>query len=110
MQHLLAEQAGATVDSANNEAPAVAAAWGPEDRSENAGLDSRNWSDVEQADRDFATQRARLALRGFELYILSGPDGRAPEYRVCRWNLSRTLPDMAAVTAFADQVGGRGHA
>ena len=61
---------------------------------------------VAQADKAFATLRARLALAGFTVQIVSdGACGSA--YLVQRLCISRTLPDQAAVREFADRVGAR---
>lgn len=50
----------------------------------------------------FATVAAHLALAGFQLHAtVSG------SYIVTRWNLARELRDVAAVQAFAQQVGVR---
>ncbi len=51
----------------------------------------------------FDTLRAALAQKGFALHLVDA--GGQPAYLVVRWNLSRTLPDMAAVDGFACQVG-----
>lgn len=47
-----------------------------------------------------ATLRARLALRGYELR-----DRPAGGHVVVRWLMSRELPSLEAVEAFAGQVG-----
>ena len=61
---------------------------------------------VEQADKAFATLRATLALRGFELHIVGdGAGGTA--YMVQRWNLHKLLIDQAAVLEFTERVGAR---
>lgn len=66
--------------------------------------DSAARAAVEQADKDFATLRARLALAGHQLHIIDDGEG-GTAYMVCRWCMSRTLPDLAAVQAFAERVG-----
>lgn len=52
----------------------------------------------------FETMRAKLAMRGFELHIVDDGEGGAA-YLVRRWSMSRTLPDLATVQAFAEKVG-----
>jgi len=52
----------------------------------------------------FATLRALLALKGHVLSRTHGDDGPVRFY-VTRWGLVRELPDIAAVRAFAEQVG-----
>jgi hypothetical protein len=109
MQHVHADTAGAIKGATKNETPAVAAARGSEDQGLTSSLDCRGPDAVGQADKAFATLRARLALAGYALHITSNGTGGA-EYIVTRWNLCRTLPDIAAVSALADQVGGCTHA
>lgn len=53
-------------------------------------------------EKDFATLRAELALRGFGLHQLEDAG-----YFVSKWNLSRQLPDLRAVRALLIQIGGR---
>jgi hypothetical protein len=96
-------------DATSNETPAGAAARGFEDQQRDASLGLCGANALGQADKVFATLRARLALAGYALHITSNGKGGA-EYTVTRWNLCRTLPDMAAVCTFADQVEGRTHA
>lgn len=104
---MVAQQGNVTPE--RDETPAVAAARGSEDQGQHAGFDCGDRSAVEQADKAFATLRARLALVGFQLHVTSADRGQA-EYIVTRWNLSRTLPNMAGVQAFADRVGGLDYA
>jgi len=58
---------------------------------------------VARIDKEFSTLRARAALAGFQLHIVTGPDGTA-EYLMIRWNMTRALPNLAAVAAFLDGV------
>ena len=109
MQHVHADKAGASMDATKNETPAVAAARGFGEQGQEASLDCREREAVEQADKAFSTLRSRLALAGYTLHITSNGKGGA-EYLVTRWNLCRTLPDLAAVCAFADRAGGPDHA
>ena len=73
------------------------------------GPDGQAHIDESRAERDgrdkaIASLRARAALAGFTLHIID--DGnRGAAFLICRWNLSRTLPDAAAVSAFLDQAG-----
>ena len=52
------------------------------------------------ADKEKATLRAQLAMRGIELRELS--DG---SFIATRWNLCRALQTLEAVAAFARQTG-----
>ena len=63
---------------------------------------------IERADKAFTTLRATLAMRGFELHVVGDGEGGAA-YMVHRWSMSRTLPSLGAVRAFAQQVGGAQH-
>lgn len=56
----------------------------------------------EPTDKLAATLTARAALAGFALQRLA--DG---SYLASRWNLTRPLPDLWAVSRFLDQVGAR---
>ena len=56
------------------------------------------------ADKTFLTLRALLALKGYSLSRTAAGDGPARFY-VTRWGLVRELHDLAAVHAFAQQVG-----
>lgn len=60
---------------------------------------------VAAAGKRFQNLRAQLCLRGFELHILTGADGRA-EYQVHRWSFAKTLPDLPAAEAFLARVAG----
>ena len=52
----------------------------------------------------FATLRARAALAGFTLSVMTDADGLCL-YLVSRWGMSRTLPDLAGLVAFLRKVG-----
>ncbi len=56
------------------------------------------------ADKAFVTLRALLALKGHVLHRTNGDDGPVRFY-ITRWGLVRELRDIAAVRAFAEQVG-----
>lgn len=56
------------------------------------------------ADKALLTLRALLALKGHVLSRTHGDDGPVRFY-VTRWGLMRELRDIAAVRAFAEQVG-----
>lgn len=56
------------------------------------------------ADKAFLTLRALLALKGHVLSRTHGDDGPVRFY-VTRWGLVREFRDIAAVRAFAEQVG-----
>lgn len=81
---------------------AVAAATG---RGERTGDDGRIApAAVEQLDaarKAFLTVRAEAARAGCALYELAGGG-----YLLCRWSLSRELPDLRAVTALVRRVAG----
>lgn len=47
-----------------------------------------------------ATLQAQFALRGYQLHELA--DG----FLVCRWGLSRQLPDLYAAACMLKQIGG----
>jgi len=64
----------------------------------------RNSATGDGADKAFLTLRARLALKGHVLSRTHGDDGPVRFY-VTRWGLVRELRDIAAVRAFAEQVG-----
>lgn len=57
-------------------------------------------------DKRIANAVARAALAGFQIHIVADGAGGSC-FLVSRWNLSRTLPDVAAVEQFLDQVGRR---
>ena len=52
----------------------------------------------------FATLRARAALAGFTLSVMTETDGLC-FYLLSRWGMSRTLPDLASVVVFLRQIG-----
>lgn len=56
------------------------------------------------ADKAFATLRAHLALKGYSLSRTAAGDGPVC-FHVARWGMVRELRDIAAVRAFAEQVG-----
>ena len=56
------------------------------------------------ADKPFLTLRALLALKGYGLSRTHGDDGPVC-FHVNRWGMVRGLRDIAAVCAFAEQVG-----
>ena len=74
---------------------------------ENTTIQNRHFAArlaVEQADKAFGTLRALLALKGHVLSRTHGDDGPVRFY-VTHWALVRELRDIAAVRAFAEQVG-----
>lgn len=83
-------------DSANCTPCAQAADHPAADHPDNA--------DDQGIDKEFATARAELAIRGFVLQRIDDADGRAA-YLVSRWNMSRSLPDLSAVHDFAERAG-----
>lgn len=50
--------------------------------------------------KTIATLTAQLALKGYEVH-----EGSSEDFLVTRWNLSRYCQDLAALIAFADEVG-----
>jgi hypothetical protein len=59
-----------------------------------------------EVNKAFATVRAALALRGFEIHAVDAGDG-STMFLVQRWGQSRTLGSIDEVRAFAVQVGAR---
>ena len=64
----------------------------------------RNSATGDEADKAFLTLRVLLALKGHVLSRTHGDDGPVRFY-VTRWGLVRELRNIAAVRAFAEQVG-----
>jgi hypothetical protein len=58
---------------------------------------------AQQCAKTLKTLRARAALRGYSLHQFPLAEGDG--FMVSRWNLSRTLPDLASVEAFLDRAG-----
>ena len=90
--------APAGLNAQKESAPAAQAAQGREQN------EPRNSATGDGADKAFLTLRALLALKGHVLSRTNGNDGPLRFY-FTRWELVRELPDIAAVRAFADQVG-----
>ena len=90
--------APAGLSAQKESAPAAQAA---QSREQN---EPRNSANGAGADKAFLTLRALLALKGHVLSRTHGDDGPVRFY-VTRWGLVRELPDIAAVRAFAEQVG-----
>lgn len=90
--------APAGLNAQKESAPAAQAA---QSREQN---EPRNSATGAGADKAFLTLRALLALKGQVLRRTHGDDGPIRFY-VTRWGLVRELPDIAAVRAFAEQVG-----
>ena len=80
---------------------AILAAQAVQSREQN---ETRNSATRTGADKAFLTLRAHLALKGHALSRTHSDDGPVRFY-VTRWGLVRELPDIAAVRAFAEQVG-----
>jgi hypothetical protein len=64
----------------------------------------RNSATGAGADKAFLTLRALLALKGYSLSRTHGDDGPVC-FHVNRWGMVRELRDIAAMRAFAQQVG-----
>lgn len=88
--------------SASDDASPAANGGGVRDQAEQDKSDSAT-ADV--SGKLFATLQAELALRGFTLRAGNAADGTVRFY-VGRWNLTRELPDLAAVATFLEQIGG----
>lgn len=95
--------APAGLNAQKESAPAAEAA---QSREQN---EPRNSATGASADKAFVTLRALLALKGHVLSRTHGDDGPVRFY-VTRWGLVRELRDIAAVRAFAEQVGATTHA
>lgn len=63
------------------------------------------WPQAVIADKSFTTLRARAALARQTLERVEPRNGEPACYRIGRWGLSRTLPDLQSVAAFLDHVG-----
>lgn len=50
-------------------------------------------------------KRFLAVMAGFTMHLLAAPSGGAA-FLLSRWNLTRELPDLAAVSAFLDRVVG----
>jgi hypothetical protein len=61
--------------------------------------------DVEQRDKSFNSLRARMALAGYEVHIISDRATGRGAYLVRRWAMHRELPDMPALIDFAKRAG-----
>jgi len=90
--------APAGLNSQKESAPATQAA---QSREQN---EPRNSATGAGADKAFLTLRALLALKGYGLSRTHGADGPV-RFHVNRWGMVRELRDIAAVRAFAQQVG-----
>lgn len=90
--------APAGLNAQKESAPAAQAA---QSREQN---EQRNSATGAGADKAFLTLRALLALKGYSLSRTHGDDGPVC-FHVNRWGMVRELRDIAAVRAFAQQVG-----
>ena len=61
-------------------------------------------ADIEVRDQRIATLKARAALAGFELMIISSADGTSI-FTAARWGRTVDLPDVVAVERWLDRVG-----
>lgn len=92
--------AHAVVKWACEKAPDAANVGGPVQ----AGTQHLIFERTADGGKRFATLRAHLALKGYSLHRTHADDGPVRFY-VTRWGLVRELQDIAAVRAFAEQVG-----
>ena len=100
-----AHRAGlAEPDRSTSETAGVASAGRIEEQGGTDGANSAASAAVAEADKAFTTLRAMLALRGFELGIVSDGE-RGTAYMVHKWSMSRELPSLTEVRAFAERAG-----
>ena len=85
----------------NTQKESALAAQAAQSREQNERRDSATGAG---ADKAFLTLRALLALKGYSLSRTHGDDGPVC-FHVNRWGMVRELRDIAAVRAFAQQVG-----
>lgn len=93
--------APAGLNAQKESAPAAQAA---QSREQNEPRNSATGAGADKAFLTLRALRALLALKGHVLSRTHGDDGPVRFY-VTRWGLVRELPDIAAVRAFAEQVG-----
>lgn len=103
-QHVGAAPPGPVTPAERDDAHELGGGAGIEDQGTADSIDCPARAAVAEADKAFATLRAELALRGFELHIVGDGVGGSM-YLVQRWCQSRTLATLADVRAFARQVG-----
>ena len=60
-------------------------------------------AEVEHSDKRFATLRAELARRGYQLHAVDF--NGTSTYLIARWDSSRDLRDLTAVELFLQQIG-----
>jgi len=60
---------------------------------------------VEHVDQAVTALRSRAKAAGFKIHIVQNAVG-ITEFAILRWGMAKVLPDVAAVTAFLDRVGG----
>lgn len=85
----------------NAQKESVPAAHATQSREQN---EHRNSATDAGADKAFLTLRALLSLKGYSLIRTHADDGPVC-FHVNRWGMVRELRDIAAVRAFAQQVG-----
>ena len=85
----------------NTQKESALAAQAAQSREQN---EHRNSATGAGADKAFLTLRALLALKGYSLSRTHGDDGPVC-FHVNSWGMVRELRDIAAVRAFAQQVG-----
>jgi len=87
-----------------DEAPRLAGGGG---HAEQQKADAADCADAPRADQSeakhFATLQTQLALKGWTL----SRSANGAVFHVIRWGMVRELSDLAAVEAFADQVGAK---
>ncbi len=59
---------------------------------------------VALVDKRTKTLQARLALRGYEMHIVSAAAGAA-EFWISRWGMTKVCASLADVESFGEQVG-----
>ena len=92
--------ARALVTPTNEKAPDAANVEGPVQTETQCHI----FKEPDDDGKRFATMRALLALKGYSLSRTHGDDGPVC-FHVNRWGMVRELRNIAAVRAFAQQVG-----
>jgi hypothetical protein len=97
-----ASSSGATAPT-SDETPAGDTARGFEVQRNGNALDATARAERDRRDKAITTTTgARAALAGFELHVIAKDDGAA--FVLSKWELTRELPDLAAVSAFLDRA------
>jgi hypothetical protein len=101
--------AAGLIDSPQDKAPKLAGVGGFAGQQKADTADCADGPCIDQSGhgaKEFATLQARLALKGWALVRTRSAQGPV-KLHVTRWGQLRELPDLAAVHAFANQVGAK---